>query len=165
MQANIIIEYKPEAGYLEARKEVERIFEGRDENVIIDLLVPGWIAVKTDLKHKDIIEDIKDRFSMDPQYIKATRRWIPVDYWCTIETISDTIKEEYGEILTSKDRCFIKIEPHGAEANEKDIKAKIGEKVGARLDDSPVDKILRVDIFSKGVALAMVRRHTVFQSA
>jgi hypothetical protein len=165
MQANIIIEYKPTAGYLEARKEVERIFEGRDENVIIDLLVPGWIAVKTDLRHKEIIEDIKERFSMNPSYIKATKLWIPVDYWCTIENIPDTVKEEYGEILTPKDRCFINIDLHNVDTDIQAIKSKIGEKIGAKLDDSPIDKILRIDIFTKGAALAMIRRHSIFQSA
>lgn len=165
MSYNIIIEYKPSAGYLEARKEVERIFENKDDSVIIDLLVPGWIGVKTNLDYKDFIEDVKDRFSMNPDYIKATKRWIPVDYWCTLETLPATVKEEYGEILTDKDRCFIQIEAHNVEIDTKQITESISNVIGAKLDDSPVDKILRVDVFQKSVALARIKRHSIFQSA
>jgi len=62
MQSNIIIEYKRDSGYLEARKELERIFEGRDEGVIIDVLMPGWIGVKTILMQKRLSKTLKTGF-------------------------------------------------------------------------------------------------------
>ncbi|MBW3019564.1 hypothetical protein KY329_05265, partial [Candidatus Woesearchaeota archaeon] len=130
-----------------------------------DLLMPGWIGVKTDLDAKDIIEDVKDRFSTNPEYVKATKRWIPVDHWCTLETLPSTVKEEYGEILTDKDRCFIDLEAHNADIDKAGTIKAISEVIGAKLDDAPVDKILRIDVFPKAVAIARVKRHSIFQSA
>ena len=161
---NIIIEYKPKSGYLESRREIEKIMEKLEASAEVDLLVPGWIILKTDMPHKAVIEEVEDRFSMNPEFVKTTLRWIPVDYWCEPKDVPAKVKEEYGDILLAKDRYCIMAEAHNVDADLTQLKKDISAIIPAKLEPDPIEKILRIDIFTKGTAIAIIGRHSIFRA-
>lgn len=164
MESNLIVEYESKAGFLEARREIEQFLEKLgDKSPEVELIMPGWLAVKTDIKNKEVIEELRDIFSTDPNSVKATKRWIPVDCWCDNGEVEACIKEEYNEILLPKDRYHINLEAHGAGVSEEDFADKIAGAVRAKRELDPVEKILRVHVFKDKTALSLNGRHNYFR--
>lgn len=162
---NLIVSYDLKGGYLAAKNEVQNILTDLgDQKSEKELLVPGIIGVKTKLKNRRVIEEVREIFVSDPLKLNFAIKWVPIDYWCkpSIEKIANLVKEEIAPLITEKDRFAIEVEKHKSELDRKKIIDKIAELIKGKVDLDYPDKTIRIDLFQDKVGITLLGKHDVF---
>ncbi|RLE46139.1 hypothetical protein DRJ22_02705 [Candidatus Woesearchaeota archaeon] len=167
-EANLLVFYDSKAGYLAAKNEVQTILTKLgDQKSEEELLESGIIAVKTELRNRKVIEEVRDIFVSNPLSINSTLKWVPIDYWCnpTLKDIISTVKEEIASLITEKDRFAIEVEKHESNLNKKEMQNKIAELIKGKPDSDYPDKTIRIDLFKERVGITLLGKHDVFSLA
>ncbi|MBI4451618.1 hypothetical protein HY642_06605 [Candidatus Woesearchaeota archaeon] len=95
----LLVSYPQSAGYLNARSQVLDVLRMHgDDEAEAELAGSGALKVKTSLDVRELIEDLRHKYAMDPQLYRATKRWLPVDMWCRadVQSIVDAVKSWQG---------------------------------------------------------------------
>lgn len=160
MEFNLITQY--DDSYMSALKELDVILEKLgDREAKKDLLVPKFIAIKTELEPKQVIESLKELYFSDPRSLVCTKRWIPVEVVCDASKIIENIKE-YNDDLLSKDKYCIVLEQYRSELDIDELKKNIVSTLRATFDESLAEKFLYVLIFGKIAAISLLGKNAVF---
>lgn len=161
--SHLSVSYDSTAGYLSAKNEIAQILRSLgDQKGEVELLMPGMVLVKTSLVARKITEELRERYVNDPESIKATLSWIPVDFVCppTIADIKSTIREELKFMITPSDTYKIGIICPTKKVNEKEIKQAIDGLSGK--ENETAQHEIHVEVYDGYALLSYVRKADVF---
>ena len=165
MEPNLLVSYDSKAGYMIGRNEVQNILTKLgDQKAKMELLVPGIIGVSTELKNRDVIEEVKDIFAGDPESINATLKWVPVDFWCdaTLDKIKEVVKEEIKDSISSNDQYQIDIIKHRSELNKEQIIEAVAPLIRGKVNLDHPQKIIRIELFDKKATVTLLTPKDIF---
>lgn len=158
------VSYDSTAGYLSAKNEIVQILRLLgDQKGEVELLMPGMVLIKTSLVARKVTEELRERYVNDPESIKATLSWIPVDFVCTptVSDIKSTIREELKFMITPNDTYAIGIICPTKKINEKEIKQAVKGTLSGKEDETAQHE-LHVEIYDGCALLSYVRKADVF---
>jgi hypothetical protein len=161
---NLIVQYDSKAGYLSGKNEIHNILTKLgDQKSEQELLVPGFIGVKTILVARNVVEELREMYANDPESVKATVKWVPADYWCdaTVEKILLTVKEEVKDLFLPSDPYSIQILPHKTALKSDEIISAIKPWLKGTISDFP-QKILRIELFDKKASVTLLKPKDIF---
>lgn len=161
MEANLIVYYAAHGGYLSSKIEVHNLLtKFGDQKADIELLCPGVMAVKTSLDARKVVDNLSDLYVKEPSALNYTVKWIPVDYWCSPAEIVSTVKDEYRTMFAPTDQFSVKIVSRG-KLNEQELLSSLKPFLRGSINDEHPQKILRIEVFDKLVAVALLRPHNI----
>lgn len=161
MQPNIIVFYG-KAGYFTAAQETEGILKKMGGKPETSLLSPGILGVQSTLKPRQVIEELRELYLSDPQSIKASTRWIPVDYTCNtdIKEIKEVIREDINYLIKEEEKYKLDYNEHGLKISaEKEIRNMLSGKI----EKERPEKILRIDVFEEVTCITLMRPKDIFE--
>jgi hypothetical protein len=125
--------------------------------------MPGMVLVKTNLVARKITEDLRERYVNDPESIKATLSWIPVDFVCTpiLANIKSTIREELKFLITPSDIYRINIVCATKKISEKEILQAIEGTLSGKENETAQHEV-HVEVYDGYALLSYVRKMDVF---
>ena len=131
-----------------------------DQKADMELLCPGVMAVKTSLDARKVIDNISELYVSEPSTLNYTVKWIPVDYWCSPDEIVSTVKDEYRTMFAATDHYSVKIVSRD-KLNEGELLESLKPFLRGTINDEHPQKILRIEVFDKFVAIALLRPHNI----
>lgn len=158
------VSYDSTAGYLSAKNEIVQLLRALgDQKAEIELLMPGMVLVKTSLVARKVTEELRERYVNDPESIKATLSWIPVDFVCspTLSDIKSTIREELKFMITPSDTYRIEIICTTKKVNEKEIIQAIQGTLSGKENETAQHEV-HAEIYDGYALLSYVRKADVF---
>jgi len=158
------VSYDSTAGYLSAKNEIIQILRSLgDQKGEVELLMPGMLLVKTNLAARKITEELRERYVNDPESIKATLSWIPVDFVCppTLADIKSTIREELKFLITPSDTYRIEIICPTKKVNEKEILSAIEGTLSGKENETAQHEV-HIEVYEGYALLSYVRKMDVF---
>jgi len=161
MEPNIIVKYG-NAGYLAAKGEIHSVLTKLgDQKAEQELLQPGVIGVKTKIDSRKCIEDARELYLGDPDSFKATKQWIPADYWCepTIDAIRKTVREELRELVTAQDKYVISFAKNKSALSEEELLNIIVPFLSGKIDVDYPQKTLFIEIYEKAVVTLTLNKY------
>lgn len=163
MEPNIIVKYG-NAGYLAAKAEIHAVLvKLGDQKAEQELLQPGAIGVKTKIDARKCIEDARELYLGDPDSFKATKQWIPADYWCepTLEAIKKTLREEIKEFVTPLDHYCISFAKNKSSLSDEEVIGMIVPQLAGKIDADHPQKTLFVEIYDKAVLTLTLNKYVL----
>jgi len=158
------VSYDSTAGYLSAKNEIVQLLRALgDQKAEIELLMPGMVLVKTSLVARKVTEELRERYVNDPESIKATLSWIPVDFVCspTLSDIKSTIREELKFMITPSDTYRIGVICTTKKVNEKEIIQAIQGTLSGKENETAQHEV-HAEIYDGYALLSYVRKADVF---
>ena len=160
MEPVIIVKYGS-AGYFSAKKEVHNVLAKLgNQKADEELLIPGFITIKTKLDPHEVIEDARELFLGNPDSFSATTEWIPVTAWCTPGEIAKTINEEVADLIMPDEEYALEILKYQSTISDDDIINKVVPLIKARPGYNPY-KIIRIQIADNKVAISLLKPNDV----
>ncbi len=164
-EMNLIISYDSKQGYIAAKNEIQDILtQLGDQKADKELLVPGTIGVKTEIKNRKVVEEVRDIFMSNPSKVSAAIKWVPIDHWCkpNLEDSVAVVKEEIAPLITAKDRFKLRLENHNGSLEVEKLNEDILKLIKGKEDKEYPDKIIRIHLFEDRIGMALVGKHDVF---
>lgn len=161
---HISVSYDSTAGYLSAKNEIVQILRSLgDQKGEVELLMPGMVLVKTSLVARKVTEELRERYVNDPESIKATLSWIPVDFVCspTISDIKSTMREELKFMITQSDTYRINVICPLKKISEKEIVQAIQGTLSGKENETAQHEI-HVEVYNEYALLSYVKKTDVF---
>ncbi|PIN74715.1 hypothetical protein COV18_05845 [Candidatus Woesearchaeota archaeon CG10_big_fil_rev_8_21_14_0_10_37_12] len=168
MEPNLLVKYSSQSGYLTGRSEVHGIINRLgDKNSEQELLAPGIMAVQTELKARKVTEELRDMYATDPDSIRHTTLWLPVDNWCDASEIAirKSLEEDIKPLFTESDQYRIEIYCHKGELTAEKLKRLVLLFLKGTINEENPQKILRMDLFLENVAITVMRPKDIFSRA
>lgn len=162
--SHLSVSYDSTAGYLSAKNEIVQILRSLgDQKGEVELLMPGMVLVKTSLVARKVTEELRERYVNDPESIKATLSWIPVDFVCppTLSDIKSTIREELKFMITPSDTYTIGIICPTKKMDEKEIIQAIQGTLSGKENETAQHEI-HVEVYDSYALLSYVKKMDVF---
>jgi len=163
MDANLIVHYG-KAGYMSAKSEIHAaLTRSGDQKETQDLLMPGFIGVKTALSARDVIEELHESYLGNPELFHATLLWTPADHWCkpTVDDIKKTIKEEIKDNFFPTDRYLIQVVKHKGTVNEEELVNAIKPLLKGTPETEHPSKIIRIELFDQA-CVSLIAQKDIF---
>ena len=163
MDASIIVRYGS-LGYISAKREVHEILTRiGDQKSDADLLIPGSLGVKTKIDARKAITEAREIFMTDPERFRATKEWIPIDYWCDAVSseIVKIIKEDIAHLIKNENYS-IEIIKNQSAISEEDILTKSIPRIEGKVDYS-ARKRIHIEIFGQKVAISLLKAQDIFK--
>lgn len=163
MDHNIIVKYG-NAGYLAAKGEIHAVLvKLGDQKAEQELLQPGVIGVKTKMDSRKVIEDARELYLSDPDSFKATKQWIPADYWCdaTLEAIRKTFRDEIREFVIAQDHYTISFAKNKSALTEEEVVGMIVPQLAGTIDVDHPQKTLFVEVYDKAVLTLTLNKYVL----
>jgi hypothetical protein len=161
---HLSVSYDSTAGYLSAKNEIVQILRSLgDQKGEVELLIPGMVLVKTSLTARKVTEELRERYVNDPESIKATLSWIPIDFVCppTLADIKSTIREELKFLITPSDNYRIEIICPTKKVNEKEIMQSIQGTLNGKENETAQHEV-HIEVYDEYALLSYVRKMDVF---
>ncbi len=164
MDINVIVKYRSSAGFMTAKAEIQDILTRQgDQKAEMELLAPGVIGVASKLKNRDIVENTREAYVEDPDSLKATTEWIPVDAWCAVDRILPFAREELQASFFDNDRVLVEVIVHRGSAKAEEIKKSLLSLVKGVIYDVNPSKVLRVDIADNNAGVTLMKPNDVLR--
>lgn len=163
MDHNIIVKYG-NAGYLAAKGEIHAVLvKLGDQKAEQELLQPGVIGVRTKIDSRKCIEDARELYLGDPDSFRATKQWIPADYWCepTLEAIKKTLRDEIREFVTAQDHYVISFARNKSALTDEEVVGMIVPQLAGKIDVDHPQKTLFVEIYDKAVLTLTLNKYVL----
>lgn len=119
------VSYDSNAGYLSAKNEVVQILRSMgDQKSEVELLAAGIMIAKTNIVSRKVIEELHERYVNDPQSLKATLKWVPVDFVCSpsLMDIKSVIREELNFLIVPSDTYKISVRSMTKKVSETELR-------------------------------------------
>lgn len=145
---------------MNARNEIQNLVTKLgDQKASIEILVPGWIGVKTEVDARKIVEELRELFLADPQGIKTLKEIVPHDNWCeaSIQKIKQTVNIEATDLFADEDIYKIDVHVKKSDLSPEEIKETVSPMLKGREDENHPQKILRIDVFGQWAAITVLR--------
>lgn len=165
MDYNFLVHYFSDAGYLAARREIERhLIELGDKKALIEKARDGSvIGVRTVLEPKAVVQELKEKAVENPAEFSATEKWVPVECWCPagIETIK---KEVFGilEQISLHERWSVEIETWGRGPFAEEIVQVLKRIISGVFVESSASKIVFVEFQGDEAAVSILKPDDFF---
>lgn len=164
MSYNLLVYYNPAAGYLAARREIERnLMALGDKKVVVEKVQDGSIiGVRTVLEPKEVIQELKERAFKNPSEFSATTKWIPVSDWCNVDLkiIEKKISSLLPEINVGE-RWSAEIETWQKSSVE-EILTMLKNIIKERFVEEHSSKIVFIIFVGNEAAISIVRPDDIF---
>lgn len=164
---NLLISYKWR-NFFEAKKEIQNVLKRLgDENPIVEkTLARGILGVKTKIKNREVIRNVKKFYQENPWDFNFSIKWIPHDNWCVAQM--EDMKKMVAQIknqIKPGETWAMKVEKRRYtwyHTNEiiRELASEITEKVNL----SKPDKILRIDILGDYAAISILKPEDIFST-
>lgn len=127
-------------------------------------IAKGIIGVETKLDSRSLIGQLNSLFRTNPQVLRHTSRWVPIDAWTStnIYAIREVVKQlaqriERGEKwrMTVEKRRYTK-------QHKIDIIKQVADLIEAKVNLASPDKILWLEMIGSQVGLAVLRPSEIF---
>lgn len=168
MEPNLLISYDPHGGYMSGKAEVQDILTKLgDQKAEMELLVPGIIGVKTVLKSRDVVEEVRDLFAGDPESVKFTLKWVPADFWCegSIDGIKSMVKEEAKDLFVATDQYSIDVVKHRSVLHKEQVVEAVAPLLKGKVNLEFPQKVLRIELFDNRASVTVLKPKDVFSVA
>ena len=166
VEYNLLVHYFGDAGYLAARREIERhLIALGDKKALIEKTRDGRvIGVKTVLEPKEIIQELKEKAVENPAEFSATENWIPVDNWCNA-SLDGIKKKVLGmlEQINPNERWSAEIETWGRGPFAEEILSVLKRIISARFVEEAASKIVFVEFQAAECAVSILRQDDIFR--
>ena len=165
MEINLVVSYDPQGGYVAGKIEVHAILEKLgDKESEQELIVPGIIAVQTELKARDVIEDARELYMSDPSRFNFTLKWVPVEHWCegTLEAITATVKREIASMIAETDQYAIDVAKHRSELHKEQVIEAIAPLIKGKVNLDKPQKIVRIELFGDKASVSLLVPKNIF---
>lgn len=159
----------PWGAYQAARRETRDILGSfGDENARVERTIArGIIGVKTCLDERIVIERLRRLFLKEPLVFQYTLKWVPVDLWTfsDMDSMKGGVWKLRGKIQKGE-RWRMTVEKRRYTKYHKiEIIRELAELIDEKVDLTNPDKILRVEIIGKNVALSVLTPQDIFSVA
>jgi tRNA acetyltransferase TAN1 len=155
--------------YHRARSEILAILKALgDENPTVErTLARGLVGVKTSLEPREVIRHLRARQEREPDIVRYTCKWRPVDGWVpsdvgamkgAIEQVRDRIGPGETWRMTLEKRRY-------TEHHQLELIRMLAEPIAAKVDLAHPDKIVRVEILGPDAAISVLRTDEIFSVA
>jgi putative phosphoribosyl transferase len=144
-----------------ARREVVRMLRmlGDERPAAERTICGGVLGVRTRLDPRAVVRDLRARLSADPDALRSTCRWLPVDAWAPAD-----LEAMKAVVLQLRDRIRpgetwrLTVDRHASPRHHReDLVEALAELVPAPVDLDHPDRILRVDLLGEHAALSVVQ--------
>lgn len=160
----LCVSYDSNAGYFAAKNEIVQILRAAgDQKAEAELLAPGLLLVKTTIISRKVTEELHERYVNDPESIKATLQWIPVDFLCApnLADIKSTVREELNFLIIPKDTYKLTIQSVNPKISEKEIRsAALGILRGK--EDETAQHEIRIEVYNEQAFVSYLRNKDIF---
>jgi len=138
-----------------------------DENPVIKPTVArGIIGIKTRLDSRQVVQGLQKLFVKDPLAFQYTLKWVPADFWTYSDM--DSMKEavmNVREKIHKGERWRMTVEKRRYTRYHKiEIIKELAELVEEKVDLKNPDKIVRIDIIGKYVAVSVLSPNEIFST-
>lgn len=165
MEYNLLVHYSADAGYFEAKKEVEQhLIALGDKKAIIDKLSNNCtIGVKTSLEVKEFIGELKELSFTNPDEFSATTKWVPVQEWCAagLAAMSKTVRDIKDNIGVGE-RWGVDIETWGRSPSRDEIILGLKQVISNRFVEEHGSKLVFVEFVGDEAAISILKPNDVF---
>lgn len=168
MDPNLLVSYDARGGYMSGKSEIHNILTKLgDQKSDQELLVPGIIGVKTKLAGRDVVEEVREMFASDPNFLTHTLKWVPADLWCagTLDAIKAVVREDIKEMFAADDQYAIDVVKHRSDLHAEQIVEAIAPMLRGKVNLEHPQKILRIELFDKLASVTLLKPKDVFSVA
>jgi tRNA(Ser,Leu) C12 N-acetylase TAN1 len=152
----------PRRFYGSARQEIARLLGrfGDAQPQIEKSGVPGICVVHTSLEPRQVVAGCAQLFRAEPDAFRFAIKWVPVDYWCEkdLDAMKRLIEERVAPGIAAQETWAMKVEKRGwPQYHTADIVRRLAEAIDRKVRLKAPDKLVRVDILGRAVAVSVLR--------
>ena len=158
---NLLVVYGS-TGYFSARREVEGLLTSLgDRDAVIEITdVQGVLGVKTMLNAREVVRDVKDRFASNPQELRASEVWIPVDEWCAVGEIKSCVRELRSQIMPDE-TVQVRVEVRGSNVSSDRVKKDVISVIPNQQQEGRADKLVFVFVIKDRAGVSILKQSDV----
>jgi len=158
---DLLVSY-PRRFYGSARQEIVRLLGrfGDAQPHVEKSGVPGICVVRTSLEARRVVAGCAQLFRDEPDAFRFAIKWVPVDYWCEkdLDAMQRLIEERVAPGIGAQETWALKVEKRGwTEYHTADIVRRLAEAIDSKVRLKAPDKLVRVDILGRAVAVSVLR--------
>jgi tRNA(Ser,Leu) C12 N-acetylase TAN1 len=158
---DLLVSY-PWGCYGSASQEIARLLGrfGDAEPHVEKSGVPGICVVHTSLEARQAVASCAQLFRAEPRAFRFAVKWVPVDYWCEkdLDAMKRLIEERVAPRIGAQETWALKVEKRGWPLHHTaDIVRRLAEAIDRKVRLKAPDKLVRVDILGRAVAVSVLR--------
>jgi len=152
--------------YGKARREILRTLRRlSDEHPVVERTgVHGIALVHTRLDGRDVVRRCRALF-LEGFAFEYAIKWVPVDYWCErdLEALRSLLAERIRDQIAPDETWGMKVEKRRWQGyRTRDIIVHLARAIDRKVDLDHPDKLVRVDVLGRQVAVSVLRAGDVF---
>jgi tRNA(Ser,Leu) C12 N-acetylase TAN1 len=156
----------PRGRYGKARREILRTLRrlGDEHPAVERTDVHGIALVHTGLDGRDVVHRSRELFLEGVPFEHAVK-WVPVDFWCEpdLEAMRSLLEEKVRDLIAPDETWGMKVEKRRWQRHRtRDIVVHLARAIDRKVDLDHPDKLVRVDVLGRQVAVSVLRPGDVF---
>jgi 2-dehydropantoate 2-reductase len=168
-RADLLVSY-PRSLYGPARREIERLLARFGDRTpgVEKSGIPGICVVHSRLDPRQVVAQCAALCGSEPAAFRFTLKWVPVDYWCekNLDAMQALLAERVAPRIAPHETWAMQVEKRGwAEYHTAQIIERLAEAIDRRVSLKAPDKLVRLDILARAVAVSVLRPGEVFSIA
>ncbi len=154
--------------YGKARREIRLILRhlGDPQASVERTAVDGIALARTVLEGGDVVRGCREMFLRGFAFEHAVK-WVPVDYWCEADlgAIRRVLAEKVRDRIAPGETWGLKVAKRRWQLyHTADIVANLAEVIDRKVNLDHPDKLVRVDVVGRQVAVSVLRPGEVFSA-